>query len=80
MTGDEVANPVTTCRPPFKHECGYIFDHDGNVAADESGHVLRVRGWGRISQLSAQPQEMQDAVGELIAEALTKFWKERLSR
>ena len=67
-------------RPPFRHECGYILDHDGHVAADESGHVLRVRGWGRISQLSAQPREMQDAVGEMMAEALTKFWKERLSR
>ena len=80
----EPANPESLAvqalklyRPPFRHECGYILDEEGHTVADE---VLRVRGWGRISHLSNHPKEMQDAVGELIAEALTVFWKEKLSR
>jgi hypothetical protein len=64
-------------RPPFRHECGYILDKEGHTVADE---VLRVRGWGRISHLCGNPKEMQDAVGDLIAEALTMFWKEKLSK
>ncbi len=54
-------------KPPFRHEAGYIFDRDGNMVADESGHVLRVRG-------KDFPRELQDATGELIARAMTKYW------
>ena len=64
-------------RPPFRYECGYIWDANNEMVADETAHALQVRGWGRISYLD-QPEKLQDEVGALIAEALTKFWKEQL--
>jgi hypothetical protein len=60
-------------RPPFKHVRGFIFDSQNNMVADQTDHVLRVRGWGRISYLK-DPEQLQDAVGDLIAEALTAYW------
>jgi hypothetical protein len=60
-------------RPPFRYECGYIFDADHHMVADQTAHSLRVRGWGRISYMK-DPREIQDAVGVLIAEALTAAW------
>ena len=62
-------------KPPFRHEHGYIFDADHSMVADECVHALCVRGWGRLSYMT-EPERLQDAVGELIAEALTKFWME----
>ena len=69
-------------KPPFKHQCGYIFDNDNNMVADDNGDarpdesgVLRIRGWGRIGAME-NPEELQDMVGDLVAEALTKFWEQ----
>jgi hypothetical protein len=47
------------------------------MVADQT--VLRVRGWGRMSYL-ADPEALQDAAGDLVAEAMTKFWEEELSK
>lgn len=71
-------------RPPFRYEHGYIFDREGNTVADggEGGNtalgVVRVRGWGRIGYMP-DAEELQDAVGDLIAKALTIYWNERLA-
>ncbi len=68
--------------PPFKFDqFGYINDAVSNVVADDHtedapGEVkppLRVRGWGRMCYLP-DPEQLQDQVGELIAQALNEFW------
>lgn len=61
--------------PPFRFEHGYIYDAVNNIVSDDHGMdtVGRVRGWGRISYLQ-NPEELQDTVGQLMAEALTEFW------
>lgn len=63
-------------KPPFYFRLGYIFDADNRMVADdyEDGACLRARGWGRIQYLP-NPEQLQDTVGELIAEALTEFWE-----
>lgn len=38
------------------------------------GATLRIRGWGRIGYLE-HPVQLQDAVGELVARALTELWE-----
>lgn len=66
---------------PFRFENGYIWDANNNMMADQDdacsnavgNEIARVRGWGRISYLP-KPIELQDAVGELIAKALTEYW------
>lgn len=63
---------------PFRYSRGYIYDAGGEMVLDDGGvedRIVRVRGWGRISYLPT-PELLQDAVGVLIAEALTKFWQE----
>lgn len=62
-------------RPPFKYDPmgGYIWDSDGNMVADEAGKAMRLRGWGRIGYME-NPEALQDAVGELIANVLTEGW------
>lgn len=65
--------------PPFKFECGYIFDANGKMVADQDDggraqdSPLRIRGWGRIGQLD-DAEALQDEVGHLIAELLTRHW------
>ena len=61
-------------KPPFRCARGYIYDKENQMVADESGHILRVRGWGRIGYME-NPEQLQDAVGEIIAEALTDYWE-----
>ena len=58
-------------KPPFSYHCGYIHDGEGNMVSDAPAGaiVTRVRGWGRISYLE-NAEELQDTVGEMIAEAL----------
>lgn len=67
-------------KPPFRLEHGYIIDSSGRHVADQAGDdvkaMLRIRGWGRIGYLN-DPEKLQDTVGELIAEALTKYWTEK---
>jgi hypothetical protein len=63
--------------PPFRYKNGYIFDSQDNMVADddnvETSVVTRIRGWGRISYMSQAPQ-LQDKLGEMVAEALTDYW------
>lgn len=58
-------------KPPFTHERGYIYDANGDMVADNGG--LRVRGWGRLGELE-DGAEIQDAIGDRIAEILTQNW------
>lgn len=77
-------------RPPFTFQHGYIFDAGGKMVAD-NGHmgagneeihtengIVRVRGWGHIQKLKTDYDngDIQDEVGRLIADALTKYWGE----
>jgi len=76
--------------PPFKYDYGYIFDSNGETVADnscendevveaekEGNLALRVRGWGRIQYLKTEHDngDVQDAVGNAIAKALTEYWE-----
>lgn len=71
--------------PPFRHGGGYIWDANGETVADrrgENGSVLRVRGWGRLTHIAKSEDEavaLQDACGEMIAEAMTAYWNRRAS-
>ncbi len=56
--------------PPFRVDHGYVFDANSHMVADG---LLRVRGWGRISYFN-DPESLQDAVADLIVEALNKVW------
>lgn len=81
-------------KPPFKYEYGYIFDLDNKTVADgncrNNGEVteadgnllLRVRGWGHIQKITGEhkPEDIQDEIGRLIAEGLTKFWEEEKAK
>ena len=66
-------------KPPFKSKCGYIFDsaEKQNTVADdgdcELGTMARLRGWGRLGYLP-DGEEIQDAIGEIIAEALNDYF------
>jgi len=66
--------------PPFRFAYGFIWDAKDNMVADEAAKdaAVRVRGWGRI-QYRPDSEKLQDAVGELIAEALTEYWTARVS-
>lgn len=77
MTATFEKDALDLLKPPFRYGSGYIFDRDGNMVADQTGYVLRVRGWGRMSYMGS-PQKLQDAAGELMAKALTKFWNDEL--
>ena len=66
-------------KPPFRRVHGYIYDADSRVVADDAAATdedaaLRIRGWGRIQYLT-DPEALQDAAGDLIAEALTEYWQ-----
>ena len=83
MTEDEKKElrkrAVALYKAPFKFDVrgGYIWDANHEMVADglgEAGHMLQVRGWGRISYLP-EPGALQDTVGELFAELLTKHWE-----
>ncbi len=87
MSDDEIkARARKLFRPPFRFEGGYIWDADTEMVADNrgpDGSTLRVRGWGRLTHIAKSEDEacaLQDAYGELLAEALTKFWNERTPR
>ena len=64
-------------KPPFEFRSGYIWDADGSMVADQGATeaVLRIRGWGHIQYLKEfKPEDLQDEVGRLCAEAMTNFW------
>lgn len=67
---------------PFHFRLGYIWDAKNRMVADVPTNeqdqglaVLRVRGWGRLQyRTDCDPEALQDMVGYLIAEALTRLW------
>jgi len=70
-------------KPPFKFLHGYIFDSSGERVSDDGDIdvkkemiAARVRGWGRIGYLPT-PEQLQDQVGQMIADALTEYWNRR---
>ena len=77
-----MADALAIYKPPFTFKAGYIHDSEGNMFADNGGEeeraarIARIRGWGRIGGM-ANPEELQDAVGEHMAIALTEYWKKR---
>jgi hypothetical protein len=76
--GDLRTQAFELYKPPFRYLHGYVYDADANMVADETAHALRVRGWGRLTHVEAEDHEkLQDAVGELLAEALTFYWEHR---
>lgn len=73
---------LALCRPPFRFEHGYVFDDASEMVADNhasEGGILRVRGWGRLRYM-LDSERLQDALGGLLAEALTRFWSEQSKR
>jgi hypothetical protein len=64
----------------FKYPCFYadggqmIFDSNNQMMVD-------VRAWGMIQYIKSEnkPEDLQDALGEFIAESINKHWKEILS-
>jgi len=76
--------------PPFIFDemGGYVFDSENNMVSDayfkfscparENEHnkcpIAQVRGWGKI-QHKKDPEELQDAVGKVIAQSLNEFWE-----
>jgi hypothetical protein len=74
---DEETRALSIYTPPFKFERGYVFDSSGHMVGDSSlPEEIRVRGWGRISYME-QPEQLQDKIGEMIANALTEYWQSR---
>lgn len=68
---------ITLYTVPFRYECGYIFDANGHMAVDVGDvgdSVARVRGWGRIQHMD-NPEALQDEIGEMIAMAMTEYWR-----
>lgn len=64
-------------KPPFKYYCTYIFDTNDSMVmnSDElTESALVLRGWGRINYME-NAEELHDAVGEHIANALTEYWE-----
>jgi hypothetical protein len=66
--------------PPFNYHMGYIWDgaKDQNMVSDEGdceiGTIARLRGWGRLGKIE-DGSEIQDAIGEIIAEALNQYFR-----
>lgn len=71
-------------KAPFSYSYGYIFDANSQMVADDAGEdlegIVRVRGWGNLTGLGAMglnpdlAADIQDEIGEMIAEALTNYW------
>ena len=69
--------------PPFIFKRGYIWDANNQMVADQEIYqeeaiksIMRIRGWGRIQYLKKfKPEDLQDEVGKLCAQALTEFWR-----
>ncbi len=63
--------------PPFFYSNGYIFDANNDMVADDPDKMLQVRGFGKL--ISEYPEEtvasIQDAIGIIVAKALTEYWK-----
>lgn len=80
------ATPMTEARktamsiyaPPFKFNRGYIHDSAGRMVADDDqvqGSIAaQVRGWGYINGRFPEPEELQDEIGQMIADALNAYY------
>lgn len=83
MSDDLRTRALKLYHAPFRYESGYIWDARKEMVADdhveEAFAMARVRGWGRIGYLEDAPA-LQDEVGKLIAEALTKFWQSEFQK
>ena len=72
-------------KPPFRYHAGYIFDADHHMVSDseEECFISRIRGWGRLhgkGAMALDPKDaanLQDEVGEMLAEALTAYWESK---
>ncbi len=81
LTKDKIkAEVLKLYTPPFHYSsAGYIFDSEGHTFSDsgcvvgEERMMARIRGWGRLSYME-HPHELQDAAGEMYAEALNLYW------
>jgi hypothetical protein len=77
---DLKARALALYQGPFRYDKlgGYVWDARHEMVLDNrvkhpAVEVARIRGWGRIGYM-ADPHALQDAVGELVAQALTEFW------
>jgi len=77
-TVDMRAEALNLYVSPFRYKHGFIWDANENMVGDQPGQdtALRIRGWGRIGYMQ-NAERLQDAVGEIIAEALTEFWEKQ---
>lgn len=76
--------------PPFTFVHGYIYDNANHVVSDngdigqmEKAVISRIRGWGRLQYLKDgefTPEQLQDAVGEIVVEALNDYWAKHSSK
>ena len=77
---DLLSTAIDLYTPPFNYQCGYIFDANHKMVADDAGaYITRVRGWGMIGRME-NAEDVQDTVGELIAKALTEYWEKYKGR
>jgi len=78
MSDDLTADALALYKPPFRFAYGFIWDAENMMVADHEGQdvALRIRGWGRIGY-KPNAEQLQDKVGELIAQAMTEFWEQR---
>jgi len=83
MIGKHVQKILELYKGPFVYNMGYIYDANGQMLADNAGEnipgIVQVRGWGYLTGGAASwkdgAEEIQDELGEMIAEALTQYWK-----
>ncbi|QBX06519.1 hypothetical protein H1O16_gp106 [Burkholderia phage BcepSaruman] len=81
QVGELTSRALDLYRPPFVYNCGFIMDADGNMVADDPASeegMLRLRGWGRI-QYEKDGEKLQDRVGHIIANMLTRYWHENFA-
>lgn len=85
MIGNNIVKILELYKGPFSYNMGYIYDANSEMLADNAGEnlqgIVQVRGWGYLTGGAAQnldpdvAAEIQDEIGEMIAEALTQYWK-----
>lgn len=68
MTKDELVLDTIKLPVVYDPESQSVFDADNNQVTD-------IRGWGRIQYLS-QAEERQDAIGEMIANSINKYYEQ----
>lgn len=80
MSGKHKEQILELYTAPFTHTDGYIFDAKSQMIVDDCGAnlegIVQVRGWGYLNgKLNLDDAgDIQDEIGEMIAEALTQYW------